>query len=295
MKNRRGQVEFGRQQESLQARVLCDLHTHTVLSDASRTVGQVLEYARKIGLKYLAVTDHDTLAGTNEALELGEKYGIQVIPGAEISTRDENTGRTVHMLCYRPKDREGLQAFLDVTLKNRRRQKLAMAAKVQEIYPLLTPELVEKYARDSQSIYECHIMQPLCDLGYTNTAIGELMSDLISSKGSCYVPGKYPTTKEAARAAQECGGIAVVAHADQFDSFDLVEEYARQGWIQGVEVNHPRNSRESRIRLRETAEKYGLLVTGGSDYHGQYARRPHPLGACGCTEEEARRLTEYAD
>lgn len=288
-------MESRRQQERLLGRVLCDLHTHTVLSDASRTVGQVMAYAQAIGLRYLAVTDHDTLAGTGEALELGEKYGIRVIPGTEISTRDENTGRTVHMLCYRPRDREGLQAFLDITLKNRRRQKLAMAAKVQEIYPLLTPEMVEEYARNSRSIYECHIMQPLCDLGYTNTAIGTLMSELISSKGSCYVPGKYPTTKEAARAVRECGGIAVVAHAEQFDSFDLIEEYARQGWIQGVEVNHPRNSEKSRKRLRETAEKYGLLVTGGSDYHGQYARQPHPLGACGCTQEEARRLAEYDD
>ena len=201
----------------------CDLHVHTVLSDASRTVRQVMDYARQIGLSYIAITDHDTLAGTEEALELGEEYGIRVIPGTEISTRNENTGRTVHMLCYRPKDRAGLQSFLDVTLENRRQQKLAIAANVQKKYPLVTPALVEEYARQSQSIYECHIMQILCDLGYTSTAIGELMSSLISSKGSCFVPGKYPTTREAARAIRDCGGIAVVAHAEQFDSFALVE------------------------------------------------------------------------
>lgn len=277
------------------AGTLCDLHTHTVLSDASRTVEQVMDYARQIGLKYIAITDHDTLAGTEEAVELGEKYGIRVIPGTEISTRDENTGRTVHLLCYRPKDREGLQAFLDETLEHRRRQKLQMAANVQKRYPLLTQELVKEYAENSQSIYECHIMQPLCDLGYTNTAIGELMKSLISSKGSCFVPGKYPTTREAVRAVQEAGGIAVVAHAEQFDSFGLIEEYASKGWLQGVEVNHPRNGEESRRRLRKIAEKYGLLVTGGSDFHGQYARQPHPLGFCGCTVEEARKLMEYVD
>ena len=270
----------------------CDLHVHTVLSDASRTVRQVMDYARQIGLSYIAITDHDTLAGTEEALELGEEYGIRVIPGTEISTRDENTGRTVHMLCYRPKDRAGLQSFLDVTLENRRRQKLAIAANVQKKYPLVTPALVEEYARQSQSIYECHIMQILCDLGYTSTAIGDLMSSLISSKGSCFVPGKYPTTREAARAIRDCGGIAVVAHAEQFDSFALVEEYAARGWIGGVEVNHPRNGADSRKRLRSIAEKYNLLVTGGSDFHGQYAKNPHPLGACGCGEEEARRLEE---
>ena len=159
--------------ENAAGQAVCDLHVHTVLSDASRTVRQVMDYARQIGLSYIAITDHDTLAGTEEALELGEEYGIRVIPGTEISTRDENTGRTVHMLCYRPKDREGLQSFLDVTLENRRRQKLAIAANVQKKYPLVTPALVEEYARQSQSIYECHIMQILCDLGYTSTAIGE--------------------------------------------------------------------------------------------------------------------------
>ena len=115
-------------------------------------------------------------------------------------------------------------------------------------------------------------MQILCDLGYTSTAIGEMMSSLISSKGSCFVPGKYPTTREAARAIRDCGGIAVVAHAEQFDSFALVEEYAARGWIGGVEVNHPRNGADSRKRLRGIAEKYNLLVTGGSDFHGQYAK-----------------------
>ena len=64
---------------------VCDLHTHTVLSDASRTVEQVMDYGKKIGLKYIAITDHDTLAGTQEALELGARCGIRVIPGTEIS------------------------------------------------------------------------------------------------------------------------------------------------------------------------------------------------------------------
>ena len=118
--------------ENAAGQAVCDLHVHTVLSDASRTVRQVMDYARQIGLSYIAITDHDTLAGTEEALELGEEYGIRVIPGTEISTRDEITGRTVHMLCYRPKDREGLQSFLDVTLENRRQQKLAIAANVQK-------------------------------------------------------------------------------------------------------------------------------------------------------------------
>ena len=67
----------------------CDLHVHTTHSDASRTVAQVIEYAAMIGLKYIAITDHDTMAGVDEAVELGGKLGVHVVPGVEMSTLDE--------------------------------------------------------------------------------------------------------------------------------------------------------------------------------------------------------------
>lgn len=273
--------------------ITCDLHVHTTCSDASRSVLQVMEYAKMIGLTHIAVTDHDTMKGVDLAQKLGREMGIRVIPGVEITTRDEETGRSVHMLCYLPKDREKLEVFLKKTLKNRREQKLEMAEKIQKLYPCLTPQLVESYAKDSASIHECHIMQPLCDLGYTNTAIGTLMESLISSKGSCYVPSRYPATEEAAQVIREAGGIAVVAHAQQFDSFGLIERYAKKHLIQGVEVWHPRNDDVSRARLIALAETYALLKTGGSDYHGQYARNPKPLGCCGCTEAEVSALLEF--
>lgn len=273
--------------------ITCDLHVHTTCSDASRSVLQVMEYAKMIGLTHIAVTDHDTMKGVDLAQKLGREMGIRVIPGVEITTRDEETGRSVHMLCYLPKDREKLEVFLKKTLKNRREQKLEMAEKIQKLYPCLTPQLVESYAKDSASIHECHIMQPLCDLGYTNTAIGTLMESLISSKGSCYVPSRYPATEEAAQVIRKAGGIAVVAHAQQFDSFGLIERYAKKHLIQGVEVWHPRNDDTSRERLIALAETYALLKTGGSDYHGQYARNPKPLGCCGCTEAEVSALLEF--
>lgn len=253
----------------------------------------MLDYAIRIGLKYIAVTDHDTLEGAGKAAEAGKNRPITVISGAELSTRDEETGRNVHLLCYLPEDAKGLCQFMNETLKNRRRQKLAMAEKIYHIYPAFEVDAVERQAKESMSLYECHIMQVLCNLGYTNTAIGPLMDELISSRGSCYIPSVYPSTKEAVRVIKDVGGIAVVAHPEQFDSFGLVEEYAKKGWIQGVEVCHPRNSLKARERLKELADKYSLLTTGGSDFHGQYAKNPHPLGACGCTVEEAECLLAY--
>ena len=272
-------------------RIAGDLHVHTVCSDGSASVAYVLDYAERIGLAYISVTDHDTLAGSDKALKLDRPGGVKVIRGAEISARDGRTGRNVHMLCYCPQDRDGLQSFLEETLVRRRQQKLEMAGRISGLYPGFSVEAVEGLASGSDSVYECHIMQVLCNLGYTNTAIGPLMEELISSRGSCYVRGSYPSVDKVAEVIKDVGGMAVIAHPEQFDSFDLAEDFARRGLIQGVEVWHPRNSVSARVRLREMARQYRLLETGGSDFHGQYAKRPNPLGACGCTPEQMERLS----
>ena len=276
--------------ETDEGRIAGDLHVHTVCSDGSASVEYILGYAERIGLAYISVTDHDTLAGSDKALKLVRPGGVKVIPGVEISARDERTGRNVHILCYYPKDGAGLQSFLDETLARRRRQKLEMAGKISRLYPGFSVEAVEELSGESEAVYECHLMQLLCNLGYTNTAIGTLMEELISSRGSCYVRSSYPSVDKVAEVIKDVGGIAVIAHPEQFDSFDLAEDFARRGLIQGVEVWHPRNSAAARARLREMAGKYRLLETGGSDFHGQYAKRPNPLGACSCTLEQIERL-----
>lgn len=281
--------------ETDEGRIAGDLHVHTVCSDGSASVEYILGYAEHIGLAYISVTDHDTLAGSDKALKLVRPGGVKVIPGVEISARDERTGRNVHILCYYPKDGAGLQSFLDETLARRRRQKLEMAGKISRLYPGFSVEDVEELSGESGAVYECHLMQVLCNLGYTNTAIGTLMEELISSRGSCYVRSSYPSVDKVAEVIKDVGGIAVIAHPEQFDSFDLAEDFARRGLIQGVEVWHPRNSAAARARLREMAGKYRLLETGGSDFHGQYAKRPNPLGACGCTLEQIERLLYWHD
>ena len=251
----------------------CDLHIHTVNSDGSMSVKDVIYYAKKTGLKTIAISDHDTMRGVDEATLAGEQLGIRVIPAVETTVTDTKRNRPVHVLCYFPKNKELLTRFLQSTLDSRREQKLEMIQKIQKIYPLLELDHIFRYAKDSQSIYESHIMQSLCDLGYTNTAIGSFMEVLISKKGSCYVPSRYPTIDELLEVLKEVKAVVVIAHPEEFNSFELAKELAKEGKIDGLEYDHPRNGSEARKIIKEIAQEYHLILTGGTDFHGQYAKK----------------------
>jgi Predicted metal-dependent phosphoesterases (PHP family) len=275
--------------ESGRIELTADLHIHSTYSDGSMGIEDIVFYAKRIGLDTIAVTDHDTMAGVSKAVFLGNDAGLHVVPGVEITTRDTVRNHPVHILCYLPKKPEILQDFLNTTLKNRAEQKTGMIEKVMKLYPV-TVEHIQRYSSRSQSIYESHIMQALADLGYTNAAIGALMEELISSKGSCYVPSKYPSVQEALVTIQKAGGIAVMAHPGQFDSLELLEYLAKSKQIQGAEYNHPRNTEQDKREINRIAKQYGLLLTGGTDFHGQYAKHPYPLGSFPCPENAVKNL-----
>lgn len=270
----------------------CDLHIHTRYSDGSMSVKDVIYFAAKMGLKYIAITDHDTISNADEAVRLGESAGVKVIPGAEATVLDSKTGRPVHVLCYLPDKKEIIQDFFDKTLAGRRKQKMEMISRVQKLYPLLETERVLEYASESGSIYMPHIMQPLCDLGYTNAAISDFQSSLFSKNGSCYVPDNYLDIEEFLQTAERAGAIVGIAHPQQYDSFELAEELAKEGRTQFIEYDHPRNGAEGRKRIKEIAQKYDLIMTGGSDFHGQYAKNPNPIGSYGCSCDVAEQLLQ---
>ena len=266
-----------------------DLHNHSFLSDGILSVQDIVLYSKQVGLNCIAITDHDTMAGVLPAYTLGEKIGISVLPGVEISTTDYETKRSVHMLCYFPKDMFKLQGFLNKTLINRENAKRQMAQMLMKEYPI-TMEHIERYSSKSQSMYETHIMQPMADLGYTNIVIGDFYKNLLSKKGKYYVQIAYPSVYEALEIIKEVGGIAVMAHPGQFNSIGLLEKLAKNKLLQGVEYNHPRNSEEVKKQIKDIAEKYGLIMTGGTDFHGYYSNSPHALGSFTCPEGEVEKL-----
>ena len=269
-----------------------DLHCHTTLSDGSSSLEDLILYAKHGGMDFVAVTDHDTLAGNTCAVVLGKRYGIGVIPGVEFSAMDTQRGnKKVHILCYLPQIPERLQGLCSRTLKARTLAGEEMIRRVMRYYPV-TAEHIARYTSGSQSIYKSHIMLALMDLGYTDRIYSELFHQLFSSQnGSCFVSYDYPDVREVVNTIHDAGGVAVMAHPFQYGgSYELLEELAEKGMIDGVECQHPRGTTEQNERSAQIADFYGLIRTGGTDFHGARTSHPNPIGTCITTEENISAL-----
>lgn len=257
-----------------------DLHCHTRASDGSDTADEVVRMAKLRGLSAVAVTDHDTFAGVEEAVHSGEKYGIRVIPGAEISSVDAATGRKAHVLCYACENPRSLEDLCRATCEARRRAGEAMLEKVLAFYPI-SADMVLRRAQGSASLYKQHIMHALIDAGYANEIFGTVFHELFSPKGGkAYVRVEYPEVHDVIEQIHRAEGLAVLAHPGEYESYALLESLAASGLIDGVEVWHPRNREGDEQLFLRVAREHRLLMTGGTDFHGMYTKIPRPVGTC---------------
>lgn len=267
-----------------------DLHCHTELSDGSTSVRDVVELAAKSGLNTLAITDHDTMAGCAEARAIGEKLGIRVIPGVEISSVDPSSGRKVHILCYAPERPELLKPMLDASLENRNRAMRESIEIVEQLYPI-SSKMMLRHAENSTCIYKQHVMQTLMEAGFADEIFGELFKKLFSSRdGIAFRRVEYPDVYEALKTAIAAGGAVVMAHPSEYDGMELLKELCSMGMLDGIEISHPRNREEDKRVMHELARKYDLAVTGGTDFHGWYTTKKNPVGAYTTAEAEFDKL-----
>lgn len=254
-----------------------DLHCHTKLSDGSVSIEELVALGKAAGLTAIAVTDHDTLAGAMRGKMLGERNGIQVIPGAEFSCRDGQTGRNVHLLCYMPESPDRLQGLCKDIAARRKEAGLLMAGRVMKKYNL-PKSLVQKWINGSTNLFKQHIMLALMDAGYTTTVFGSLYDELFGQNGWAKVSIEYPLVEDVLKAIGEAGGLAVLAHPYHYDSVHLIPKLARLG-LDGVEVWHHSANEEQRNHLIELCKQYDLCMTGGSDFHGANSRDVNPIGS----------------
>lgn len=261
-----------------------DLHTHSHLSDGYYSIKDLIDYGKRIGLDAMAITDHDTVSGILGAVSYGKQIGMTIIPALEFSTRNYDTGRAVHVLCYYPKDLYAIQEFCDQTLSVRREIKLKMAEELAKAFPV-TVEEIKRAARESTSIYNSHLMMPFWEKGFTPSIIGDFFKKEAGSKSSRYIKIPYPDLNDTLDLIERAGGIAVIAHPGEYDSLGITEQLAKEGRIRGIEYNHPRNTEADKKEILRIANTYGLFLTGGTDYHGPSTGSVNPLGSYLCPED----------
>lgn len=270
-----------------------DLHCHTCASDGSVTACEVVQMAKMRGLSAVAITDHDTFQGVQEAASCGAQYGIRVIPGAEFSCVDAATGRKAHILCYLCKKPGKLESICKATCEARRKASETMLEKVLAIYPI-SAEMVLERAMRSASLFKQHIMHALIDAGYADEFFGKVFHQLFSADGGkAYVKVEYPEVHDVIEQIHDAGGIAVLAHPGEYDSYDLLRSLSASHMIDGVEVWHPKNKENDKQRFVEIAREYGLIMTGGTDFHGMYTKKPLPVGSCTTPNEQMELLIQH--
>lgn len=268
-----------------------DLHCHTYHSDGSFSVQELAAAARASGLSAVALTDHDSMASAMQAERLSTP-DCRVVAGLELSTWDTRRQRNVHLLCYLP-DLDGNTALAELCREISNRRNTAgrqMLERIAADYPIDSDRAL-LYAAHSSALFKQHIMRAMMDAGLTDRIYGPLRRTLFAS-GSPYRIGiAYPSVEEGLAAIKAAHGIAVLAHPYEYDSLTLMTEIADS--LDGIEAYHPSASPKQREELAKWGRERGLLITGGSDFHGMYnSRVPNPLGAVLAPPQTAEKLIQ---
>lgn len=253
-----------------------DLHVHTEVSDCSEQTEDILKQAKEIGLTHIAFTDHDTTQCANEHRKLALKYGIKAVPGVEMSAWDEESKKKVHILGYGYGETGRIEAIGSETLKKRDancRRQIEILTVLGYDVPV---EEVEKLA--GRCIYKQHILKWLYDSGQSEALFGNIARNIFKNEGPCDFDIAYPDAEEVVKAIRADGGHPVLAHPGQQDVFHLIPKLVKAG-LQGIEYNHPSHGEAERAKVKEAAEAFGLIMTGGSDYHGIYEKEERSLGS----------------
>lgn len=249
-----------------------DLHMHSNWSDGSQTVSQLIIHAKTQGFEVLAITDLDTNEGQDEAVLVGIKHQVTVIPGIEISAYDPITRRMVSVLGYHCSKTEKLNGILLSYIDERNNAVLIAIKRIQKAGYAIDPEAVQAYAGKGNILYRHHIMHALVDRGYSLSIYGELYEKFFGRNGIAKVDSHYISAVEAVKLIKSCSGSAVLAHPYLYDSLGMLPQLT-SGGLDGLEAFHPSHSLEQRHSLYEAARRYELFITGGSDTYGFYSER----------------------
>ncbi len=258
---------------------VADLHTHSTMSDGSCTFEELCRQAVDAGLTHFAVTNHDTTRGIDEAQRAGEAADVRVIGGIEVSAYDFDRRRKVHVLGLGlSEDSPALAKLCAPTLAARDANTRWQLDRIVEAGYEVDRAVFERLASASTCAYKQHIMAALTSEPYGAPEYRALYRSLFKGGGVADRDIRYVDARDAVRAIVADGGYPVLAHPGQLDSWDFVPELVACG-LAGIEKFHHDHGPADEARAQDLAERFGLFVTAGSDYHGAFGK-PDSIGAC---------------
>ncbi len=241
-----------------------DLHLHSLRSDGALPPFKVVDRVKACGINFCALTDHDTIDGVRDAVKRGDEIGVKVLRGVELSTYDLD--EEFHILGY---GMELSQKFADGlkyarNLRNHRNNEIF--AKLREC----GFKVYEKEIFDGPGVKgRFHIAKLLVKKGYCQS-INEAFDKWLGRNGKAYVKSERYKPTDAISLINECGGVAVLAHPSRFREEENFEERFKvlvDAGLGGVEVFYPSHTEKDRAEYLSLANQYGLIATGGSDFH----------------------------
>jgi 3',5'-nucleoside bisphosphate phosphatase len=256
-----------------------DLHCHSTASDGECEPAEVARRARAVGLSAVALTDHDTTDGVADAMSEATKLGLRIIPGCEFSVRAP-WGELHVLALFLPHDSDRLQTFLRETRAARRRRGEQIVAKLQALGVAIDLEDVQAQllGGDGGALGRPHVARALVDCGACDD-VPDAFRRYLGRGRAAYVEKPLPKLGEVTGLVHEVGGLTVAAHLGDHGTEAQLRIFQDQG-LDCVEVRHPSHPPAVEQRLMRIAERLGLGISGGSDWHGEseYGDTHAPLG-----------------
>lgn len=249
---------------------MIDLHTHTSASDGTYSPAELITLAKEQGIEAIAVTDHDTIEGLPEAMETGERLGIEVVAGMELSV--EHAPGTMHILglLINPEDK-GLNDTLAKLQESRSSRNPKIIEKLNELGMPITMEEVERISGGGQ-IGRPHIATALVKNSHVNN-IQEAFDKYLKKGAIAYFERRRLSRKEAADMIHGAGGLLILAHPGTLgvngSNFDNLMSEVKDSGFDGIEVFYNNHSQVEEDRLMKIADKLEFIISGGTDFHGE--------------------------
>lgn len=274
---------------------MIDLHVHTTASDGRSTPGLLIQQVRAAGIHTLAVADHDTVQALPEAAGLAAEAGLRFVPGIEITA--VHNGKDVHVLGYWfDADSPELQEFLTDSRADRLRRAHEMGTKLAALgAPIDMDALMARSggASSGKAIARPDVARELVKAGHCLN-VQEAFDRFLADEAPAYVPRVGASPAEVIGIIRRAGGIASLAHPGPLGHDAWIPALACAG-LAALECYHSEHAPEVTARYLDLAARHGLAVSGGSDFHGEGARRAESLGHVGLPPEHFDALAARAE